>query len=245
MYNDIAAENILFFDIETAPAFATFADADADTQHLWQQKTDKQHAGEPYDLEESYLQAGLSAEFGRVVCISCGIITRNANGQREITTTSYCSGNERELLDGFRKMLNAFTMGSYNRRRLCGHNIREFDVPFIGRRMLIHGLPLSPALNVIGVKPWDSPLIDTMEIWKFGKRTDNVALKTLCHVFGHPTPKDDIDGSQVGRVFHQEKDLQRIATYCEKDVVATARVFLSMRGEEPIENVKHKEPKTE
>lgn len=243
MYNDTRAEDILFFDIETAAQCASLAEADEESRHLWQQRIDKQKNGEEYDLEESYEQAGFTAEWGRVVCISCGIIMRDeARGQRIITTTSFCSDDERALLQGFAATLNKFFVSP--RRRLCGHNVREFDVPFVARRMLICGVPLPRCLDVVGLKPWDNPIIDTMEMWKFGKYRDAVQLKVLCHVFNVPTPKDDIDGNEVGRVFHQEHNLQRIATYCEKDVVATAKVFLKMRAEEQIAEARSKTPKT-
>ncbi len=231
--DEFSIYDILFFDVETASLHEKFSDLDDEEKELWQHKAEQLNKGEDFDLEASYDQAAIYAEFGRIVCISVGIIRTTEDGKRAIHLNSYCDFDEKKLLTDFAKMLNEFIPKGHH--TLCGHNILEFDVPYVARRMLINGVELPKVLDVGGLKPWQVNFIDTLELWKFGDRKSPAQLKLLTHVFGIPTPKDDIDGSEVGRVFHQEKDLERISTYCKKDVVATAQVFLKMRREAPID----------
>ena len=178
---------------------------------------------------EIYGRAGIYAEFGRIVCISAGCIVADG-GQRKWWVKSFASHDERALLQDFAQMLNRFCK-TKARARLCGHNAKEFDFPYIIRRMIIGGLPLPPVLQVFGQKPWETPFLDTMELWKFGDYKQFSSLALLAHVLGIPTPKDDIDGSQVAGVYYGDGDLPRIACYCEKDVITTARIFLKLKGE--------------
>jgi DNA polymerase elongation subunit (family B) len=114
---------------------------------------------------------------------------------------------------------------------LCGHNAKEFDFPYISRRMIIHGIALPPQLDLFGKKPWEVPHIDTMELWKFGDYKSFTPLNLLAYILGIPSPKDDIDGSQVGNVYWQEKNLERIVTYCQKDVVTVMQILLRLKNE--------------
>lgn len=229
---NVNVESILFFDIETAPLTASFSELSEDMQHLWADKAAKlQHSmpdrfNEQMTMDEQYRNAGVYAEFARVVCISVGFL----NGGT-FRVKSFYGENEYELLCGFKSMLDtAFDIRRPKALRfLCGHNIKEFDVPFVCRRMLINGIQLPEVLNIAGKKPWETSFIDTLELWKFGDFKSYTSLKTLTTIFGIPTPKDDIDGSQVRNVFYEEHDVERIATYCQKDVVATARVYLRMQ----------------
>lgn len=232
-------QRILFLDIETAPLTATYDEMDATLAHLWDEKTEqmKRRAPERYDEECSgesmFHEAGIFAEFGRIVCISVGFIHKGTH----LKEKSFYGTDEKRLLCEFADLLNGHysDYGAY----LCGHNAKEFDLPFIARRMLVHGIPLPEILNVAGKKPWECRFLDTMDLWKFGDYKHFTSLKLLCAIFGIPTPKDDIDGSQVASVFYDEKDYDRIAKYCEKDVLATAQVYLRMNGMETIkeENV--------
>ena len=131
-------------------------------------------------------------------------------------------------------MINKFCITK--EQTLCGHNIKEFDIPFICRRTLINGLALPQIFQISGKKPWEISFIDTLELWKFGDFKNYTALKLLTAVFGIPTPKDDIDGSQVATVFYKENDIERISLYCQKDVLATAQVFLKLNGLELIKS---------
>lgn len=239
-YNTIPIENILFLDIETVPCHSGFDQLDEDMQKLWDKKS-QQFRNEEESAGDVYQQAGIYAEFGRVVCISVGFV-RVEFGEKKFYSKSFADDDEKMLLEGFCQLVNRnySTPDKY----ICGHNVKEFDMPFIARRIIINGLPLPHVLDIAGKKPWEVSFIDTMEMWKFGDRKSFTSLNLLTHVFGIPTPKDDIDGSQVANVYYGEHDLARIAIYCEKDILATAQVFLKMRGEELIDqsrNVIHRE----
>lgn len=229
-YLDIT--NVLFFDIETVPGNQHFSDLDETWQHLWAhkaksilKKTEQEMTAE--DAANVYERAGIYAEFGRIVCISVGIFARDkATGELSVRLKSYASTDEAEILRGFSELLNKH-FPFIEKHCLCGHNIKEFDVPFVCRRMMIHQMPFPALLNVAGKKPWETKhLLDTMELWKFGDGKNYTSLKLLAATFGFPSPKDDIDGSQVRGVFYDEGDVERIARYCEKDVVAVMQLML-------------------
>lgn len=227
MLEQIAVENVLFIDIETVPEKAGFDELDEDFQWLWDKKSakfrqDDQQPGDVYD------RAGIYAEFGKIVCISVGGVFQK-EGERFFKAKSFYGDDEKQLLEAFAKVLNAYT--SDPRHNICGHNAREFDFPFIARRMLIKGVPLPPVLDVAGKKPWEVKFLDTLDLWKFGDFKHYTSLALLTKIMGIPTPKDDIDGSQVAHVYYVEKDLERIAIYCEKDILATAQLFLRLKGE--------------
>ncbi len=234
-------EKILFLDIETVPLAGCFEDLPVRMQNLWENKVEKTRARMPdrykegASLSETYRQdAAIFAEFGKVVCISVGYI-HDFMGERHLKLKSFYDDDETVLLGEFADLINAWDKPD---RNLCGHNIKEFDIPYTARRMLIRGIPLPKMLNVAGKKPWEVRFLDTLELWKFGDFKNFVSLNLLTAVFEIPTPKDDIDGSMVGEVYYETGDLKRIATYCEKDVVATAQVFLRMKGL-PMVNTEH------
>lgn len=217
---------ILFLDIETVSQYKTFEEASQDSQTLWGDKAKFMINEENPTPESVYGRAAIYAEFGKIVCISCGIISMR-DGQRQLRVKSFASHDEIALLNDFAGLLNTY----FNKpdHLLCGHNGKEFDFPYIARRMLIHGIMLPSILDIAGKKPWEVNHLDTMQMWKFGDYKSYTSLKLLAHVFGLPTPKDDIDGSQVGAVYWQENDLNRIVRYCEKDVVTLAQVYLKMK----------------
>ncbi|MEM0997799.1 MAG: ribonuclease H-like domain-containing protein [Bacteroidota bacterium] len=229
MYTRSQLENILFLDIETVSLTADYADLPERFQGLWDKKAvllNKREA-EPQLSEDLFRnRAAIFAEFGKVVCISCGYI--KFEGDRPtFRLKSYYGADEGKLLVEFGQMLDPFM--AKPSRNLCAHNGKEFDFPYLGRRYLINGIELPTALAQIQTaKPWEVRLIDTMLLWKFGDYKNFTSLELLCAAMGVPTPKDDIDGSQVGRVFWEENDARRIAVYCEKDVLATAQVLLRM-----------------
>ncbi len=197
----------------------------------------KYHAEET--RESIYSRAGIYAEFGRVVCISCGII-QGSGDQKRIIIKSFCCDEEKTLLAEFIEMLRKWTQGEP--KFLCAHNGKEFDFPYLCRRFIINELPIPGILNIAGKKPWDVNHLDTLELWKFGDFKSYTSLNLLAHTLGIPTPKDDIDGSKVWEVYWNEKNIQRIVTYCQKDVITVAQVFLRMQGESPIkqENIEIK-----
>jgi uncharacterized protein YprB with RNaseH-like and TPR domain len=227
MIDKIKLEHVLFLDIETVPQEEFFTQMDPEMQVLWEQKTQYQRRDE-FSPEAFYDRAGIWAEFGKIVCISAGYFQIKSD-IRNFRVTSFF-GEEKELLQAFNNLLNNHFSGP--QYVLCGHNSKEFDIPFIARRMIINGVSLSNKLNLFGKKPWEIPHLDTMELWRFGDYKHYTSLKLLTKILGISTSKDDIDGSQVGEVFYKEKDIDRIVTYCEKDVVAVAQVLLRFRNED-------------
>ena len=227
MIEKIALDHILFLDIETVPEIENFHELDPVKQELFATKTQYQRKDD-FTPEEFYERAGIWAEFGKIICISVGYFTLKSD-IRHFRVTSFF-GEETKILKDFSNLLNNHF--AQPQHLLCGHNAKEFDFPFIARRMLIHGIQIPQKLNLFGKKPWEVPHLDTMELWKFGDYKTFTSLKLLTNVLGIPSPKDDIDGSEVGKVFYIDKDLDRIITYCEKDVIAVAQVFLKMRRED-------------
>lgn len=227
MLYKINLENLLFLDIETVPEHLTFDELSEEKRLLWEQKS-KYQRKEEFTPEEFYSRAGIWAEFGKIICISVGYFMLSGD-DKTFRVTSF-SGDEVNLLKDFKKLLQEH----FNQAKhlLCGHNGKEFDFPYIARRMLIHGIKLPYKLDLFGKKPWEIPHLDTMELWKFGDYKHFTSLKLMANVLGIPSPKDDMDGSMVRDVFYEKNDLERIVTYCELDVVTTAQVFLRLRGDE-------------
>jgi uncharacterized protein YprB with RNaseH-like and TPR domain len=227
MIEKINLNNILFIDIETVPQEISYIGMDEETKKLWEQKTQYQRRDE-VSAEDFYERAGIWAEFGKIICISVGYFN-NKSDIRNFRVTSLF-GEEKKILQDFSNLLNEnFNLTAH---LLCGHNIKEFDIPFIARRMIINGITLPSKINLFGKKPWEVPHLDTLELWKFGDYKHFTSLKLLTKILGIKSPKDDIDGSEVARVFYIENDIDRIVTYCEKDVIAVAQVFLKMRRED-------------
>lgn len=226
MLKKMNPEHILFLDIETVPQSATFGELDDLTKLLWEQKTQYQRKDE-FTPEAFYDRAGIWAEFGKIICISVGYFKRKGDLRKFRVTSFY--GEEMAILNGFKNLLETH----FNRMHhlLCAHNGKEFDFPYIARRMIIHGIVLPSKLNLFGKKPWEVPHLDTMELWKFGDYKTYTSLKLMAHVLGIPSPKDDIEGSEVRDVYYKDKDMDRIIQYCEKDTITVAQIFLKLRNE--------------
>lgn len=231
MLEDIKLENILFLDIETVPLYKSFDEMPDSSKALWDKKS-SHFRTEEQDASDAYERAGIFAEFGKIICISCGYFLHK-DGRLSMRMKSFYGDDESELLSNFNTMLSSHF--SRNDQYLCAHNGKEFDFPYIARRSLIHGLPLPKPLDLAGKKPWEVKHLDTMELWKFGDYKHYTPLNLLTDIFGIPTPKDDIDGSQVAGVYYNDGDLPRIVTYCQKDVIAVAQVLLRFKGEPLIE----------
>ncbi|MEL0455211.1 3'-5' exonuclease [Flavobacteriaceae bacterium SZ-1-7] len=226
MISKLNLENILFLDIETVPEAQYFSDLDDATKALWEQKSEYQRKDE-FTAEEFYERAGIWAEFGKIICISVGYFALS-NDLKNFRVTSFY-GDEIKILKDFKNLL--ISHFSHPKHLLCAHNGKEFDFPYIARRMIIHNIELPYKLNLFGKKPWEVPHLDTLELWKFGDYKTYTSLKLLTHVLGIPSPKDDIDGSEVYSVFYEENDIDRIINYCEKDTIAVAQIFLRLRGD--------------
>ncbi len=233
MLERIDIANVLFLDIETVSGQPNYEALDEEWQALWQIKgrallRRQNEEPEAEELAELYNdRAGIYAEFGKVVCISVGVVHRDKEDQRlKLRLTSFADEDEAKVLQEFAKLVATY-YNNTNKHYLCGHNIREFDIPYICRRMVVHGLSHPAALDLAGKRPWEAKhLLDTLELWKFGDYKNYTSLKQLAKLLGFPSPKDDIDGSNVGGVYWEENDLPRIALYCEKDVLATVQLFL-------------------
>lgn len=222
---------ILFLDIETVPRNPSFEELPEVEQALWEKKS-AHFRGEEETAADAYNRAGIYAEFGKIICISVGLMIKQPD-RYGFRVKSFYGDDEKALLSEFSQMLEKFA--GKEQAYLCAHNGKEFDFPYIIRRMLINRLPVPALLDVAGKKPWEVPFLDTMEVWKFGSYKHFTSLNLLSHLFDIPTPKDDIDGSMVGTVYYEEKDLSRIVRYCEKDTLAVAQLFLRYRGQDLID----------
>ena len=222
---------ILFLDIETVPEEENFDQLSPYKKELWAQKSAYQRK-EDESPEEFYECAGIWAEFGKIVCISVGYFVIQ-NSERNFRIKTFF-GDEKQLLTEFKELLdNHFNLKTHV---LCAHNGKEFDFPYIARRMIINNISLPKSLNLFGKKPWEIPHLDTMHLWRFGDYKNYTSLKLLAEVLGIPSPKDDIDGSEVAHVYYIEKNIDRIVTYCEKDVVTIAQVVLRFMNEPLLES---------
>ncbi|WP_294271348.1 3'-5' exonuclease [uncultured Chryseobacterium sp.] len=225
MIQHIPLDKVLFLDIETVPEAALWEDLTEAEQMLWDKKTRFQRK-EDVEAGDFYVErGGIMAEFGKIICITIGMLEKNDT----LKIKSFSGHDEKKMLLEFGEIFNSPRLRDVI---LCAHNGKEFDFPWIARRFLINGLMPPVPFQMFGKKPWEIPHIDTMELWKFGDYKTFVSLELLAHVFGIPTPKDDIDGSMVSSIYYIEKDLQRIVDYCEKDVLTLANVFRRMRQED-------------
>lgn len=241
MLSGYPVQNILFLDIETVPQQPGFHLLPEDWKGLWETKAGmllKNREGET--AETIYERAGIYAEFGKIICISCGVMQGTENN-RKLVLKSFFGNDEAQVLRAFCDMLIKWNpspgrAGSNESKYLCAHNGKEFDFPYICRRLIINRLPIPVLLNMAGKKPWEVNHLDTMELWKFGDYKSYTSLNLLAHSLGIPTPKDDIDGSMVCKVYYEEKNLERIVTYCQKDVITLAQIFLRFSGEMGLKN---------
>jgi len=223
---------ILFLDIETVPQQFKWGDLDERTAELFSSKTRFEQERSEKTAEELWGEkGGILAEFGKIICIGVGSIHKSG-GTEALRVTSFQGDDEAELLRRFVELLN--THFNTDDHWLCGHNGKEFDFPYIARRCVVHRIKLPRLLDIAGLKPWEVGHLDTMNLWSFGDRKAYTSLALLTHILEIPTPKDDITGADVARVYHVEKDLERIAAYCRKDVVATAQVFMRLTGRRAI-----------
>lgn len=234
MLKHISMSNILFLDIETVPQVYKFDDLDEARQELWDSKMQYKQKRDGKTAEELYEQAGILAEFGKIVCVSIGAVT-DEKGERQLRLKSFYGNDEKALLSEFIELLDHHY--HHEKYLLCAHNGKEFDFPYLARRMLINGLALPAILDIAGKKPWEVKHLDTMELWKFGDYKHYTSLNLLTNIFEVPSPKGDISGADVRRVYWEDNDVERIATYCEKDVQATVQLFCRYQGKPLIDDV--------
>jgi predicted PolB exonuclease-like 3'-5' exonuclease len=225
MLSNIRPEDILFLDIETVPAVSSYSLLDQTFQWHWEKKSKQ-------------FRAGIYAEFGKIICISVGLIKEKTPFSFRLK--SFYGDDEKSLLSEFSALLNKFSKNK--EALLCAHNGKEFDYPYIARRMIINSMIIPDLLDNAGKKPWEVKLLDTLDLWKFGDYKSYTSLNLLTSILNIPSPKDDIDGSMVARVYYDEHNIRRIVRYCEKDVLAVAQVLLRLMNlpeirEDKIESV--------
>ena len=230
MLSKLKLEYILFLDIETVPEVEHFSDLSSEKQDLWAQKSQYQRKDD-FSPEEYYHRAGIWAEFGKIICISVGYFAPEETSRSFRITT--ISGKEDYILKQFKSLLE--THFNHPKHLLCAHNGKEFDFPYIARRMLVHNIKLPSKLNLFGKKPWEVPHLDTLELWKFGDYKHYTSLKLMTNVLDIPSPKDDIDGGEIFSVYYNDNDIHRIIDYCQKDTLAVAQILLRLRGEALLE----------
>ncbi len=224
-----APTDILFLDIETVPLKTDFDGLDEKEKMLFEQKL-RYKIDENTTASDLYEQAGIWAEFGKVIVVSFGKFKKEGQDVK-LHVRSFANDDEVQLLKDVKGVLDRFS-AKYPYGKICAHNGKEFDFPFLARRMIINRIPLPEILKVHGKKPWETGFCDTLELWRFGDFKHYTSLDLLTHILGIPTPKDDIKGSDVARVYYEEKDLERIARYCSRDVVALVNVWLRINGME-------------
>jgi DNA polymerase elongation subunit (family B) len=222
MLDNIKTEDVLFLDIETVPEASSYELLNPVMQTLWDKKS-RQFRSPDQTPNAVYERAGIYSEFGKIICISVGLI--NEKNPFRFRLKSFYGSEERTLLSEFSAMLSKFTKTN-KEALLCAHNGKEFDYPYIARRMIINGLIIPEILDNAGKKPWEIKLLDTMDLWKFGDYKNYTSLDLLTSILGITSPKDDIDGSMVAGIYYGENDIERIVRYCEKDVLAIAQVLL-------------------
>jgi DNA polymerase elongation subunit (family B) len=220
--------DILFIDIETVASTDDYSSVDERLKVQWSRKANFfRRDGHLTDEELFHERAGIYAEFGKIVCIAVGKYVDNENGELALRTRVYSGDDEPALLIDFKSMVEKFDSSSL---RLCAHNGKEFDYPYLCRRMLINDIPLPAVLNLSGKRAWEIPHLDTMELWKFGDYKHYTSLDLLAALFRIPSSKSNMDGSQVNYVYHHDKDLAKIAEYCREDVIVLAQLFLKLKG---------------
>ena len=231
MLNQARLSQFLFLDIETVPEIYRFEDLDNIKRKLFEKKV-KYRLNDETTTEDMYEQAGIWAEFGKIIVISVGFFVKDDGSEFRIK--SFAFDDEVKLLQNFADLLNS----RYFQRKdlkLCAHNGKEFDFPYIARRMIINKISLPKQLAVYGKKPWETPFCDTMELWRFGDYKHYTSLELLTHILGIPSPKQDIEGKDVARVYYEENDLERIKNYCENDVIAIAQIMLRYMGKDLLQ----------
>lgn len=224
MLKSIDLSQVMVIDIETVPQYASYQDVPSHLQDLWEQKTHYQRNADQ-SAEEFYEKAGIMAEFGKIICISMGIFSYQSK-KYSLRLKSIYGDDEQEILKKLYNLLDKQAPSLI----LCAHNGKEFDYPYLCRRFLVNGIEIPAQLDISGKKPWEVNHLDTMELWKFGDYKHYTSLNLLAAILNIPTPKDDIDGSQVRQVYYEEQNLKRIVTYCQKDVVTTSQVLLKFKG---------------
>ena len=229
--SDSELNKVIFLDIETVPQQKEFELLNEEQKKLWEQKAkfDSAYKSGEISLSDTYQRAGIYAEFGKIICISFGYVALE-KGQRELRIKSISDKEEKNLLSKLLKLIEGFDKETL----LCAHNGKEFDFPYICRRLLINGLRIPKILDLQNKKSWEVKHLDTMELWKFGDYKHYTSLDLLANIFNIESSKKEMDGSMVGKVYYEENNLKKIVEYCELDVWVLANVFLKLNSMDTI-----------
>ena len=231
-------KHLLVLDIETVPQYQNFSELSPYWRELWLDKISKTMP-ESFSAEESYLnKASIMAEFGKIICISTGVFYEDKGNRLCFKLKSLSGDNEAVLLKQFVELVNTYSR-LHKDFQFAGHNVKEFDIPYICRRLLINNIGLPDYLQLSGKKPWETQMTDTLQLWKFGDYKHYTSLKLMAACLGIETPKDDMDGSMVRQVYYEHNDLKRITEYCQKDVITVAQILLRLQNMPllPAENI--------
>jgi len=225
-----AISKILFLDIETVPCVASYDDLSEAYKKLWHKKATTLGKSETQTIQDFFLErAAIYAEFGKIIVIGCGYITcPNPEEMPTLRVTALYGDDEKTLLSQFKELLDYIV--DQEKWRLCAHNGKEFDFPYLCRRMLVNEISLPPILDLKNKKPWEVPHLDTMEMWKFGDRKSFTSLDLLANLFNIPSSKSTLEGSKVTHYYYTHKDLDAIAQYCMQDVIVAAQIFLKLNN---------------
>lgn len=230
MLDHINLENLIFIDIETVPGHPQFTSLPDELKELYLRKSERLKQEAETHEEQYFNHAGIYDEFGKVICISIGVMKREREKDTyQLRIKSFYGDDEKQLLKEFCDLLNQH-YNKYEKYQFCGHNVREFDVPFLCRRLLINELSLPVLLDISGRKPYELNMVDTLYLWRFGDYKHYTSLKLLALIFGIPSPKEDIEGKDVAGVYWKEKNLKRIVEYCQRDVVTVVQLILRFKG---------------
>ncbi|MBA3647425.1 MAG: ribonuclease H-like domain-containing protein [Chitinophagales bacterium] len=229
MLDNIHLNNLICIDIETVPGYPDFESVPLELKELYLNKSARLKAENESKEDQYFNHASIYAEFGKIVCISIGIFNPGKQEMERFRIKSFAGSDEKILLQLFTELLNTYYKKP-DKYFFCGYNIKEFDIPYLCRRMLINGLELPKVLDISGKKPYEVYAVDIMQLWRFGDYKHFTSLKLLSAVMGIASPKDDLDGKDVGKVFWKENDLSRIVTYCQKDVITVAQLLLRFKG---------------
>ena len=229
MSQESLSPHILFVDIETVSGEPSYDQLSPVIQSAWQRKAGTLHNPDDTPVDQFYFErAGLYAEFGKIIVISVGFFHTLENDETELRIKCISGDNEAELLENFKETILKFDQ---KKLQLCAHNGKEFDFPYLCRRMLTNGISLPASLDLGGLRSWQVPHIDTMQLWKFGDYKSFTPLELLAAIFGLDTDDTEaIDGRDINRVYHRENDLGKITRFCQRNIGLLAQVYLRLKS---------------
>ena len=229
MPHESLSPNILFVDIETVTAQPAYDQLSPVMQHAWQRKAKALHRPDDMTIDDFYFaRGGIYAEFGKIVVISVGFFHALEDNTTELRIKCISGDNEKDLLKNFNDTVLKFDQ---KKLQLCAHNGKEFDFPYLCRRMLANAVALPASLDLSGMRSWQVPHIDTMQLWKFGDYKSYTPLELLAAVFGlESNDTDAIEGSDINRIYHRENNLGKINRFCQRNIGLLAQVYLRLKS---------------